>query len=155
RITGNAPRLDFFGTNANAGERNWALRSSQFVFGDFNVFQSNAKDGDPRFCRDSPFLHKERRQRWYRDHESRRKAGCERLDLPTRYSTLCGLCFRTELQSRVNRRSRPSCGTTGTCRLLEPKRLMSMARRSSRSAHECVACSKSLKRLTFTFQHST
>jgi len=47
KITGNSPRLDFFGTNANAGERNWALRTSQIVFGDFNVFQSNAKDGDP------------------------------------------------------------------------------------------------------------
>jgi len=47
RITGNAPRLDFFSTNANAGDRNWTFRSSQIVFGDFDLFQSNAKDGDP------------------------------------------------------------------------------------------------------------
>jgi len=47
RITGNAPRLDFFSTSANAGDRNWAFRSNQVVFGDFDLFQSNAKDGDP------------------------------------------------------------------------------------------------------------
>ena len=47
RITGDAPRLDFFSTNSNAGDRNWAFRSNQTVFGDFNLFQSNAKDGNP------------------------------------------------------------------------------------------------------------
>jgi hypothetical protein len=40
-------RFDLHSTNADAGSRNWAARIDNTTFGDFAIFQSNAKGGDP------------------------------------------------------------------------------------------------------------
>ncbi|MBI3317837.1 MAG: hypothetical protein HYZ90_01635 [Candidatus Omnitrophica bacterium] len=39
--------LDFYSTHSNAGGRNWSIRTNDTVFGDFNLYQSNARLGDP------------------------------------------------------------------------------------------------------------
>lgn len=40
-------RIDLYSTNTNAGARNWAARIDNVVFGDFAIYQSSAKDGNP------------------------------------------------------------------------------------------------------------
>ncbi|HSB12229.1 MAG TPA: hypothetical protein VLM38_22270 [Blastocatellia bacterium] len=48
RVTGSAvSRLDLWSTNPNAGSRNWTFRPDNYVYGDFGLFQSNARLGDP------------------------------------------------------------------------------------------------------------
>ena len=49
RITAStAPRIDLYGTYPDAGVRNWMFRLDNVVFGDFGIYQSSVKDGDPR-----------------------------------------------------------------------------------------------------------
>ena len=41
------PKLSLWTDGADAGCRNWVLRTSHIAFGDFNIVQSNAKGGNP------------------------------------------------------------------------------------------------------------
>ena len=51
RITGDAAgtaRLDFYSLAGNALARNWMIRTDPVTYGDFEIVQSNAKNGDPQ-----------------------------------------------------------------------------------------------------------
>jgi len=40
-------RLDFYSNNSNTGTRNWALRTDNVAFGDFGIYQSATRLGNP------------------------------------------------------------------------------------------------------------
>jgi len=47
-VSSQAPNLQLYNSgSADAGSRNWAIVTTDLAYGDFNIKQSNAKDGDP------------------------------------------------------------------------------------------------------------
>ncbi|MCX6762152.1 MAG: hypothetical protein NTY33_04940, partial [Candidatus Moranbacteria bacterium] len=47
RTTGTWPSFQIYSTLADAATRNWGLLANNYGYGDFGIYQSNAKGGDP------------------------------------------------------------------------------------------------------------